>query len=339
MPHFFRSPLAIIALLAFLGVTLQIGTMGYHVYRAQSKPTSQPDGMALTASSSIPFPVGVNVSSKTITEDPNFTWYVEEYLAIETTPNVNQSVAQRVWNRMSELFAESQLASVVTRTLVVYAGQRKEEVVRNFADVMSWNKEQEAAFAEQITTSIPEMSEGKFYPGRYTVPRGATPEVVAQLLLDEFSSQIMNRYDTEVELQVPLPTTLTIASLLEREAYDFTDMRIISGIIWNRLFINMPLQLDASLQYVKGSLTTESNWWPVVKPADKYLPSPFNTYQTAGLPPAPIANPSLEAIIAALNPKTTDCLFYFHDEDGTFYCTETYEEHVALLQKMYGQGQ
>ena len=162
--------------------------------------------------------------------------------------------------------------------------------------------------------------------------------MVAQLLLDEFSSEIIDRYDTQVEEQVPLETALTIASLLEREAYAFADMRIISGIIWNRLFIDMPLQLDASLQYVKGSLPTESNWWPVVKPADKYLKSPFNTYQTAGLPPTPIANPSLEAIVAALNPKTTDCLFYFHDDDGTFYCTETYEEHVALLQKMYGQG-
>ena len=102
MPHFFRSPLTVIALLGFLGISLQIGTIGYHVYQAQRKPVSDSSELALTASSSIRFPVGVNLSTETITEDPNFTWYVEEYLAIETTPYVDQSVAKRVWNRVSE---------------------------------------------------------------------------------------------------------------------------------------------------------------------------------------------------------------------------------------------
>jgi UPF0755 protein len=142
-----------------------------------------------------------------------------------------------------------------------------------------------------------------------------------------------------VESQVPISDALVIASLLEREAYDFADMRYISGVIWNRLFINMPLQLDATLQYVRGSQPYETKWWPRVVPADKFIASPFNTYEEIGLPPYPIANPSLEAVVAALNPRQTDCYFYFHDQDGNFYCTPDYEAHVALLKEIYGQGQ
>jgi UPF0755 protein len=100
----------------------------------------------------------------------------------------------------------------------------------------------------------------------------------------------------------------------------------------------MPLQLDASLQYARGSNSSEAKWWPKVRPADKYIKSPYNTYANKGLPPAPIANPSVESVIATLNPKQTDCLFYFHDPRGKFYCTKTYEDHVTMLKKVYGQG-
>jgi UPF0755 protein len=133
--------------------------------------------------------------------------------------------------------------------------------------------------------------------------------------------------------------TLIVASLLEREAYDFDDMRYISGIICNRLFINMRLQIDATMQYAKANKLKNpgaNDWWPTPVPADKFIDSPYNTYKYAGLPPTPIANPSIDAIIAALNPRKTDCLFYFHDPHGKFYCTKTYEEHVALLKQVYG---
>ena len=68
-----------------------------------------------------------------------------------------------------------------------------------------------------------------------------------------------------------------------------------------------------------------------MRPDDKYIESPFNTYSNKGLPPSPIANPSTDAIIAALNPKKTDCMYYFHDRKANFHCSVTYEEHVALL--------
>ena len=158
------------------------------------------------------------------------------------------------------------------------------------------------------------------------------------MIHDKFVSDVLNRYTSEVEAQVPIVDALTIASLLEREASDFENMREVSGVIWNRLFINMPLQLDATLQYARAGKATEKNWWPTPKPADKYLDSPYNTYAYKGLPPGPISNASAAAILAALNPYPTDCLYYFHDSEGDYHCSKTYEEHVANLKIQHGRG-
>ena len=115
-------------------------------------------------------------------------------------------------------------------------------------------------------------------------------------------------------------------------------MRIISGIIWNRLFANMNLQIDATVQYAKANKASVNSWWPAVLPRDISIKSPYNTYTNPGLPPTPIANPSVAAILAALNPVSTPCFYYFHDKMGQFHCSTTYAEHVALLKKYYGQG-
>lgn len=284
------------------------------------------------------FPVSVDPIAKEIKEDPLIDWYVRQHLSIDVDHTRQGRILERAFGELAQLAVFQQLASPVSRTLIVYPGERREEVVKRFGDVLRWDTNEREAFSSLVIGTLPAFADGKFYPGRYVVPKDSTPETVATLVLAEFESEVLSRYDASVESYVPLHDALIIASLLEREAYDFTDMRIISGIIWNRLFIDMPLQLDATLQYARGSRPSESKWWPRVVPADKYIESPFNTYQESGLPPSPIANPSLESIVAALNPRETDCLFYFHDEDGGFYCSPSYEGHVALLKEIYGQG-
>jgi cell division protein YceG involved in septum cleavage len=284
------------------------------------------------------FPVSVNPIAKEITEDPLIDWYVREHLKLAVdTPKVARQRA-RFFQELLSRPAVQMLASPVSRTLVIYPGQRQEEVTAEFAEILGWSDADAARFTNLVVGTVPTIPDGKFYPGTYVVEKRASPEVVADLLITKFAEEILARYDAKIETQVPIRDALTIASLLEREAYDFNDMRHISGIIWNRLFIDMPLQLDATLQYARGSLYNEPKWWPVPVPADKFIESPYNSYQERGLPPAPIANPSLEAVVAALNPHKTECYFYFHDDDGTFYCTPNYEAHVALLKEIYGQG-
>jgi UPF0755 protein len=153
-----------------------------------------------------------------------------------------------------------------------------------------------------------------------------------------------------VAQKINLDTAVRIASIIQREAAGDVDMRIISGVIWNRIFRGMTLDMDATLQYAKASeqealiesaldnpnksaSSTAIVWWPRVASKDKYIDSPFNTYQNKGLPPTAIANPSLKAIAAAFNPAKTDCLFYLHDDNRGFHCTKTYAEHKENVQR------
>ena len=296
-------------------------------------PTTDIDSIELER-----FPVGVNSVNKEINEDPLVDWYMETNLSINVAQTKRFRVIDKVLAQVATWDWYQNLASPVSRILVIYPGERHEEVVNNIGDILKWTTTERDLFYTYIAEAEPYLEEGKFFPGRYVVPSDASPELVADVIYEKFNMEILARYDEEVERFVPIADALAIASLLEREAYDFTDMRYISGIIWNRLFIGMPLQLDATLQYARGSKLSESLWWPKVVPDDKYIESPFNTYQNPGLPPAPIANASTEAVVAALNPKVTDCMFYFHDTRGRFYCTNTYEEHVTKLREIYGQG-
>ena len=285
-----------------------------------------------------PFPVSVDAKKKTIVESPTVEWYVESYLSIDLEKPRRHRVVDRLLAEVAKWDWYQQLASPTSRILVIYPGERREEVIKNIGDILRWDKAERELFSNLVIENIPSYEDGKFFPGRYTVAIEATPEDIANLLEERFRNEILDRYTSDIESQVPLNDALVIASLLEREAYDFNDMRYISGVIWNRLFIDMPLQLDASLQYARGSRSYEPKWWPKINPDDKYITSPYNTYKNAGLPPAPIANPSVEAVVAALNPRVTDCMFYFHDTKGGFHCSDNYEDHVTNLKKIYGRG-
>ena len=289
-----------------------------------------------TAAIVTPFPLSVNPQTKIITENTTIGSYFDTSIASNhnnvKTPAGFFALLQ---SKLARLDWYQNLATPISRTLVINSGERNEEVTENFAGILKWNVKKQADFIKRMREEAPLVENGTMYPGKYTITKDATPEDVARLVADRFNAEIRTRYTGDIEAVVPLKDALIIASLLEREAYDFEDMRYISGVIWNRLFIDMRLQIDATLQYARGGKNNE-RWWPVPVPADKYLKSPFNTYQHDGLPPEPISNPSIDAVIAALNPRETDCFFYFHDNDGTFYCSKTYEEHVAGLKKVFG---
>lgn len=298
------------------------------------------------------FPVTVDPKNKTIVENAqvnallgnskstfqaavlnagNTFWNIFEWIAtsVDSTPWY-QSIAG--------------VAGIDTRLVTIEPGMRKEQVADAFASALKWNSKQEKEFLTATASSTSSASltlplpEGSFEPGVYTVDTGMTPATVQNLVNQKFSDNILLHYGTTTAQIVPLNDALTIASLIQREAGGPDDMRIISGIIWNRLFANMDLQIDATVQYAEANKETSGSWWPPVSTRSLFIKSPYNTYENSGLPPTPIANPSVAAVLAALNPVNTSCMFYFHDKMGQFHCSDTYAEHVALLKKYYGQG-
>jgi len=284
-----------------------------------------------------PFPISVDSRNQMIVESTEVDKYFDIHVAGSDPSLGKLSWLGKISNKLGVERWPQYLANPLSRTVVILSGERREQVSNHFARVLGWNKEEEQIFLDLVSSSSPAMVEGKYYPGSYLVEKSISPEAMAGIINDAFANEILARYPNRLEKKVSLEEALVIASILEREAYDFEDMRLISGVIWNRLFLGMNLQLDATLQYAKGSLPY-GTWWPKVVPADKYIDSPYNTYENEGLPPTPIANPSVESVLAALNPVETECIFYFHNRQAEFFCSPDYEGHVKLLKQEYGQG-
>lgn len=292
------------------------------------------------------FPVTVDPKNKIIIENAQVNAFFENaksplQAAVENTGNTFWNIFEWFAATVSEAPWYQSIAGVVGidgRVVTITPGMRKEQVASAFANALAWNKKQKQEFITTTAYSTLPLSEGSFSPGVYSLDVGTTPAVAQALVNNRFSEDVLSHYGSETAQIVPFNQALTIASLIQREAGGADDMRIISGIIWNRLFINMNLQIDATLQYAKANSVAIGNWWPKVVPADIFRKSPYNTYLNKGLPPTPIANPSVASVLAALNPVNTSCLFYFHDSAGQFHCTDTYAEHVALLKKYFGRG-
>jgi hypothetical protein len=289
------------------------------------------------------FPITVDPLNKTIVDNPQ----VDLYLESPTSPY--QAAAGNTGNLFSRIFDwiavaivdssfYQSIAATDGRFVNITPGMRKEQVASAFGNALGWNANEKKEFLTTQPYSALPLTEGSFSPGMYLVDKDTTPLAAQDLVNQRFSQDILAHYGTTTAAVVPLAQALTVASLIEREAGGPDDMRYISGIIWNRLFINMNLQIDATLQYAKANTAAAVSWWPKVLPTDQFRKSAYNTYLHPGLPPTPIANPSVASVLAALNPVKTSCLFYFHDAGGGFHCSDTYAEHVALLKKYYGQG-
>ncbi|MEK9177218.1 MAG: endolytic transglycosylase MltG [Patescibacteria group bacterium] len=286
----------------------------------------------------VPFPVSVNPVTRTISENPEIEATLSRGNYSLTSAALNAGdfmyvlaavIAAAPWYQL----LASPLAPSI---LVIEPGYRKEQVAEAVGGALRWSRTEKDSFVKAMRSDPAPLEEGRIFPGIYAVEGGTGNELLKDMFRDRFERKVLARYSTTTEAIVPLATTLTIASMIEREAGDENEMRVISGIMWNRIFANMKLQIDATLQYAKA--TGKNGWWPVVRSRDKYIRSAYNTYQNGGLPPGPIANPSVAAIVAALNPKKTPCFYYFHDAERGFHCSETYEGHVALLKEYYGRG-
>ena len=288
------------------------------------------------------FPVTVNPADKIIIEDERVNAFLESrssplQAAAGSVGDIFKDIFTWVAVTIADASWYQSIASADGRLVNITPGMRKEQVANEFAKVLSWNNKQKKEFLTDADSQLP-LQEGSFSPGVYLITKNTAPSEAQALVNERFYEDILSHYGTTIAKIVPLKQALTVASLIEREAGGADDRRLISGIIWNRLFINMNLQIDATLQYVKANSVAGTNWWPKPVPADRFRKSPYNTYLNKGLPPTPIASPSVASVLAALNPKNTSCLFYFHDASGGFHCADTYKEHVALLKKYYGRG-
>lgn len=210
------------------------------------------------------------------------------------------------------------------RWVAIRPGLRREQVAEILAEKFNWDVLKEKEFLDNAP-------EGYLYPDTYLLNVDYSPKEFAQKLINNFNEKFDFQMQKDLlSLDIRNDTAIKIASLIERESGSLEDKAIISGIIWNRLNDDMKLQIDATSQYIKG---TKGNWWPQIKPADHKIESPYNTYLNKGLPPGPIASPSLDSIKAAVYPAETKCFYYLHDKNKQIHCGKTYEEHLENIEK------
>lgn len=151
--------------------------------------------------------------------------------------------------------------------------------------------------------------EGFLFPDTYKFFLNSNPETVVRALLDTFSAKAVPLLSGRSDWY----TILILASLVEKEVSVDPDRALVAGILQKRLRTGMPLQVDASIVYLKCDGAFVTCAYRQLSRADFKLASPYNTYLNRGLPPTPIANPGLSALRAALNPRSSDHLFYLSD--------------------------
>ena len=236
--------------------------------------------------------------------------------------------------KISKGWTPSQLLQVLSakpymKWVVIPPGLRKEEIATLLASTLGWTKKQTTEFITKDTTTKPEYIEGVYAPDTYLIPVGEKPADTATRLINQFNENFAPFLPQFTAQDIKWTSALTLASIVQREAANTSDMPLVAGILWNRLNQNMQLDADSTLQYARGN--AGNGWWAPITVADKKIDSPYNTYEHTGLPPHPISNPSIDAINAVLNPSVTDCLYYLHDRNHIIHCAVTYGEQEANI--------
>lgn len=200
-----------------------------------------------------------------------------------------------------------------------------------------WNNRE---IADYLATRFPKFDkktfldlakgyEGYLFPDTYFISsrNSIKPEYVISMMRRNFDEKISEIPKTAISGR-PLSDIVRMASIVEEEARTTENRKIVAGILWKRISLGMPLQVDSTLTYVLGKTSAELTM------SDLKTDSLYNTYVHTGLPPTPIDNPGLDAISATIFPTDTPYLYFLSSKDGsTMYYGKTLAEHVANKRK------
>ena len=167
------------------------------------------------------------------------------------------------------------------------------------------------------------LQEGYLFPDTYFFLPNVTEDTVIQAMRQNFDAQIEPLLPQIASSTHPLSDIVIMASIIEREARNSADRRMISGVLWNRIERGMALQVDVTFLYTIGKGTFQ------LTNRDLLTDSPYNTYMRKGLPPTAIGSPSLDSLQAAVNPTKNNYLYFLADHSGVTHFCKTYACQLA----------
>lgn len=174
--------------------------------------------------------------------------------------------------------------------------------------------------------------EGFLFPGEYTLPRKISAQELTQTFVNRFVAEVSENTQSDIMAHgLSVYQGIILASIVQRETYDDAERDKIASVFYNRLGQGMNLETDPTVQYALG-YSDQFGWWKSpLSLSDLQIDSPYNTYLMNGLPPTPIANPDLNAILAVANPAETEFLYFRAacDGSGSHVFARTFAEHVA----------
>ena len=172
-------------------------------------------------------------------------------------------------------------------------------------------------------------AEGYLFPDTYVIHSDVSAEGIMKMMAEDFDMRLTPALRQQAAAKgLSIHDLITLASLVEKEARYDEDRPIIAQVFFKRLQMGMPLQSDTTLQYLMAGPKED------VSIEDTKIDSPYNTYQHAGLPPGPIASPGMKSILAVLNPASTDYLYFVADRQGHNHYSQTYDEHLAIVEQV-----
>ncbi len=181
-----------------------------------------------------------------------------------------------------------------------------------------------------ILRDLPEDAsyEGYLFPDTYRIYDEDSKSIVKRMMLN-LQSKISGQIKEDMKSsERNIHEIITMASLIEKEVFLFEDKAKISDILWRRLEIGMPLQVDATVNYITGRRGID------VTIEETKINSKYNTYQKTGLPEGPISNPGINSIKAALNPQSNDYWYYLSDpKTGKTIFSKNHSEHIKAKNK------
>jgi len=168
-------------------------------------------------------------------------------------------------------------------------------------------------------------AEGFLFPATYRFsPRAGANEVLEAMLARFYQVLTPQVEERMFALGLTARQLVTMASIVEKEAKAPGERPLIASVFYNRLRLGIPLQSDPTAEYsLQGQASSAAT---AVR-----IPSEFNTYARAGLPPGPIANPGLRSIEAALYPAHSDFLYFVARDDGTHVFSRSFDEHRRMI--------
>ena len=210
-------------------------------------------------------------------------------------------------------------------TLIQIAAKLESENIVASEDFLAAaeNKTYDFDFLQDLPQNTTYQLEGYLFPGTYTVRKNTTSEEIIFKMLSRFEA-ITSSYSTYIShSNYNLHELLTIASLIEGETTLDDERPIISGVIYNRLTTDMPLQMCTTIEYALEKHKTKLSL------DNLKVDSPYNTYLNVGLPPGPICCPSEASLKAALLPVTHDYYYFVlaNETSGTHTFSHTASQH------------